>query len=225
MAFKVGSTTVIDTNAEVVAERVDIDGATAETSFATSDFVLIYDASANAIRKGTIANSALVGPTGPTGSTGPQGNLGPTGPTGPQGPAGNNGATGPTGPTGSQGNAGPPGSTGPTGPQGNAGPTGPTGPQGNAGPTGPTGPGGPVPTGFNSAGAPVMVRLSTGGYNLGPGSTMSASGNSQYTIRAAGVQDNWTVQHGPNYTSGTWRNMGKSLSVYETKTQMFQRVS
>ena len=34
MAFKVGSTTVIDSNADVVAERVDIDDATAETSFA-----------------------------------------------------------------------------------------------------------------------------------------------------------------------------------------------
>ena len=117
MAFKVGSTTVVDDNGKVAASQLDITNATAETSIVGGDEVLIFDASAGAIRKATITNSALVGPTGPTGPTGPAGSNGATGPTGPQG------ATGPTGPTGPQGNAGNNGATGPTGPTGPAGPT------------------------------------------------------------------------------------------------------
>ena len=95
------------------ATQIDITNTTAETSIAGADEVLVFDTSASAIRKATITNSALVGPTGPAGSNGA------TGPTGPAGPAGSDGAAGPTGPTG------------PTGPQGNAGPTGPTGPSGS----------------------------------------------------------------------------------------------
>lgn len=106
MAFKVGSTTVVDDNGKIAASQLDITNATAESSIVGADEVLVYDASAGEIRKATITNSALVGPTGPTGSTGPtgpngsNGSNGPTGPTGPTGPSGSNGSTGPTGPTG-----------------------------------------------------------------------------------------------------------------------------
>jgi len=68
---------------------------------------------AGVIKKATITNAALVGPTGPTGPTSTV--AGPTGPIGPIGPTGPQGGTGPTGPTGAQG---PGGATGPTGPPG-----------------------------------------------------------------------------------------------------------
>lgn len=220
MAFKVGSTTVIDTNAEVVAERVDIDGATAETTFASGDFVLVYDTSAGVIRKGTIQNSALVGPTGPQGSTGPQGpagNNGAAGPTGPQGPAGNDGATGPTGPQGPQGNAGPPGPTGPTGPQGN------TGPQGPQGPTGPQGPGGPVPNGFNNPGA-FVFGTHTLQYPANPGTTFSPTNNNRVTATRIFGQQNQA--QGPGYSGGTWRWMGGRATNYnQGSTGVWYRIS
>ena len=212
MAFKVGSTTVIDTNAEVVAERVDIDGATAETSFASGDFVLVYDPSAGVIRKGTIAISALVGPLGPQGATGPQGPAGSNGSDGPTGPTGPQGNAGPTGPTGPQGNAGP---TGPTGPQGNAGPTGPTGPQGNAGPTGP---GGPVPNGFNNVGAFSFGQAYSGGQQFNPGTTFTSN------IAAARLVGN-AVGNTGNYGGGTWRWMGGNVSFYQNATAVCYRVS
>lgn len=132
MAFKVGSTTVVDDNGKVSAAQLDITNATAETSIQGADEVLVFDSSAGAIRKATITNSALVGPTGPTGptgSTGPAGSNGSQGPAGPTGPTGSTGPTGPTGPAGSNG------SPGPTGPSGGTGPTGPTGPTGATGPT------------------------------------------------------------------------------------------
>ena len=50
---------------------------------------------AGVIKKATITNAGLVGPTGPTGPSGP------TGPTGGTGPTGATGPTGPTGPAGS----------------------------------------------------------------------------------------------------------------------------
>ncbi len=103
MAFKVGSTTVVDDNGKVAASQLDITNATAESSIVGADEVLVYDASAGEIRKATITNSALVGPTGPTGPTGSDGAAGPVGPVGPAGPQGNNGSTGPTGPTGPSG--------------------------------------------------------------------------------------------------------------------------
>lgn len=202
MAFKVGSTTVVDDSANVVAAQLDINGATAETSFQGGDSVLVYDSSAGVIRKGTITNAALVGPQGPTG---------------PQGPAGANGADGPTGPTGPQGNAGP---TGPTGPQGNQ---GPTGPQGN---TGPQGPGGPTPNGYNNTGAFVMARYYTGASNLGNGSTFSPTNFDARQIKPSGISDTGQGSNsGGSYTGGTWRNMGKSMGVYEHRNQVFYRVS
>jgi hypothetical protein len=82
---------------------------TAETSIASSDLIAVYDTSAGAIRKATIANAALAGPTGSPGSNGSQGATGSPGPQGSQGPQG------PQGPQGSQGATGPQGSTGPTG--------------------------------------------------------------------------------------------------------------
>lgn len=100
MAFKVGSTTVVDDNGKVAASQLDITNATAETSIAGGDEVLVYDASAGVIRKATITNAAIVGPTGPTGPDGADGATGPTGPTGPSGSTGPTGATGPTGPSG-----------------------------------------------------------------------------------------------------------------------------
>ena len=77
--------------------------------------MLVYDTSANAIRRSTITNAALVGPQGPTGATGAQGPAGSDGATGAQGPAGADGATGPQGPTGATG------ATGAQGPAGAAG--------------------------------------------------------------------------------------------------------
>ena len=60
MAFKVGSTTVVDDNGKVSAAQLDITNATAETSIQGADEVLVFDSSAGAIRKATITNSALV---------------------------------------------------------------------------------------------------------------------------------------------------------------------
>ena len=117
---------------------------TTEGSVTGSDLIAFYDVSAGGIRKATITNAALAGPTGPTGPTGPAGGTGPAGPTGPSGSDGNDGATGPTGPTGPAGNNGSNGSTGPTGPTGPSGGTGPTGPTGPTGSTGPTGPSGTI---------------------------------------------------------------------------------
>ena len=65
MAFKVGSTTVVDDNGKVAASQLDITNATAESSIVGADEVLVYDASAGEIRKATITNSALVGPDRP----------------------------------------------------------------------------------------------------------------------------------------------------------------
>ena len=73
---------------------------------------------AGVIKKATITNAALVGPTGPTGPTGLTGPTGPTGPQGIQGATGPTGAAGGTGPTGAAGGTGPTGATGPTGPAG-----------------------------------------------------------------------------------------------------------
>lgn len=78
---------------------------TSSSSAASSDEIIIKNGSGN-VRRVTIANAALVGPTGPTGPSGSNGSNGSTGPTGPAG------GTGPTG------NTGPTGSTGPTGPTG-----------------------------------------------------------------------------------------------------------
>ena len=120
---------------------------TTEGSVTGSDLIAFYDVSAGGIRKATITNAALAGPTGPTGPTGPAGGTGPAGPAGPTGPSGsdgNDGSTGPTGPTGPAGSNGSNGSTGPTGPTGPSGGTGPTGPTGPTGSTGPTGPSGTI---------------------------------------------------------------------------------
>ena len=85
---------------------------TAETSIASSDLIAVYDTSAGAIRKATIANAGLAGPAGPGGPPGPNGPNGPPGPNGPNGPNGPDGPNGPPGP------GGPPGGTGPNGPPG-----------------------------------------------------------------------------------------------------------
>ena len=59
-----------------------------ETSFATDDVIAVYDTSASAIKKGTIANVALQGPAGSPGSNGTNGTNGSPGPPGPPGPSG-----------------------------------------------------------------------------------------------------------------------------------------
>ncbi len=162
----------VETNADVTDSSnvgSSLTGFATGTDAGSSDLIPVYDVSASAWEKQTIANAALQGPTGPTGptggtgptgptgqkgqkgevgNTGPTGGTGPTGPTGPQGQKGQKGQTGSTGPTGSQGPTGPTGGTGPTGPTGqkgqkgevgSTGSTGPTGPQGPTGSTGPTG--------------------------------------------------------------------------------------
>jgi hypothetical protein len=50
-----------------------------ETSFESTDLIAVYDTSASAIKKGTIANVALQGPAGSPGSNGSPGPPGPSG--------------------------------------------------------------------------------------------------------------------------------------------------
>ena len=164
----------VETNADVTDSAnvgSSLTGFATGTDAGSSDLIPVYDVSASAWEKQTIANAALQGPTGPTGptggtgptgptgqkgqkgevgNTGPTGGTGPTGPTGPQGQKGQKGQTGatgsdgPTGPTGPTGSTGPTGGTGPTGQKGQKGQTGNTGPTGPNGPTGPTGGTGPT---------------------------------------------------------------------------------
>ena len=149
------ATLVANLEGSVVGDVVS--GQTAETSFQSTDLIAVYDTSASAIRKGTIANVALQGPTGSTGSKGQKGEVGATGPTGPTGPTGSKGQkgevgvtgntggtgpTGPTGPTGSNGSAGAKGQKGEVGASGSAGAKGQKGEVGSTGGAGPTGPSG-----------------------------------------------------------------------------------
>jgi hypothetical protein len=154
-----------------VATDVNINGLTAESAIQSSDYVMVYDVSAGASRKATIADAAIVGPTGPQGATGPTGLTGPTGPTGATGAAATVAAgpttTGAAGTSATVTNSGtssaavfnftiPQGATGPTGPVGPAGPTGavgPVGPTGATGPTGPTGTAATVAVGTTTTGA------------------------------------------------------------------------
>ena len=53
--------------------ELDVDSLTAETSFQSTDIIAVYDVTAGAMVKGTIANVALQGPTGPAGSNGAAG--------------------------------------------------------------------------------------------------------------------------------------------------------
>ncbi len=95
----------IDNNAEITALTLDMsesgnaifNGTIAgdvvsahptETSFASDDVIAVYDTSASAIKKGTIANVALQGPAGSPGSNGTNGTNGSPGPPGPPGPSG-----------------------------------------------------------------------------------------------------------------------------------------
>ncbi len=157
-------------------QPASITGRTELTSgqVASTDQLLVLDVTDNSLKKATIANAALVGPTGPTGSPGP------TGPTGATGPAGPTGATGPTGTaatiavgTTSTGPAGSPASVTNSGtssaavfnftiPQGATGATGPTGPTGPTGATGPTGPTGPTGLGYAGLTSTTSVAIGTG---------------------------------------------------------------
>lgn len=95
----------IDNNAEITALTLDMsesgnaifNGTIAgdvvsahptETSFASDDVIAVYDTSASAIKKATIANAVLTGPAGPPGGAGGPGPTGPPGPNGPPGPTG-----------------------------------------------------------------------------------------------------------------------------------------
>ncbi len=97
--------------------------ATAITGFATgtdaasSDLIPVYDVSAGAWEKQTIANAALQGPQGVQGPAGADGSIGVDGADGVPGPQGATGATGSQGPTGSTGPQGPTGAAG-SGPPG-----------------------------------------------------------------------------------------------------------
>ena len=62
-----------------------------ETSFASDDVIAVYDTSASAIKKGTIANVALQGPAGTPGSNGTNGTNGSPGSPGSPGPPGPSG--------------------------------------------------------------------------------------------------------------------------------------
>ena len=201
MAFKVGSTTIANSSGVINVDQLGITDASSITSVASSDQVLVYDGSASGVRRATIANSALVGPTGPTGARGPTG------------PAGQNGAAGPTGPTGPTGTRGP---TGPTGPTGARGPTGPTGARG---PTGPTGPAGTPSTSLATVGSYAFCQY-TGfvtngnwGFYKNAGQT---SGGSSLTYAAVGgkngYQNTWGggVCQSSGSPGGTWRAMGVS---------------
>ena len=141
----------VETNADVTdAANVK----TALTAFSTgtdassTDLIPIYDVSASAWEKQTVANVALQGPTGSTGPTGPQGSkgqkgeVGAAGSNGAKGQKGEVGATGSTGPTGPTGAKGQKGEIGNTGPTGGTGPTGSTGAKGQKGEVGATGPSG-----------------------------------------------------------------------------------
>ena len=83
--------------AETTANGLSVNGTIAgdvvsahptETSFASDDVIAVYDTSASAIKKGTIANVALQGPAGSPGSNGTNGTNGSPGPPGPPGPSG-----------------------------------------------------------------------------------------------------------------------------------------
>lgn len=74
---------------------------TTGTDAASTDFIPVYDVSAGAWEKHTIANAALQGPQGPQGATGAAGAAGSNGSTGSQGPQGSTGSTGPQGSAGS----------------------------------------------------------------------------------------------------------------------------
>jgi len=132
---------------------LDINGLGTAASVVSTDTIAIYDVDAGTVKKATIANAALVGPTGDKGQKGQKGEIGATGPTGAKGNTGDKGQKGElgaTGQTGAEGKSGTSGLTGPTGPtgakgqKGEIGATGPTGAKGNTGPTGLTGPTGPT---------------------------------------------------------------------------------
>jgi len=170
------------------------------TDAASSDLIAVYDVSASAWEKQTIANAAL------------------------QGPAGSNGANGPTGPTGPDGPTGPNGPNGPTGPGGPTGPTGPTGSAGGTGPTGPTGPAGTPSTTFEAVGS-YCFAFRKGNGNIAPGNTHNGSNlgksnqNYQGGLKAKGAPaTNGTVSIGMGQymgnisasMSGTWRLMSSN---------------
>lgn len=191
------------------ATDVNINGLTAESAVQSSDYVMVYDVSAGATRKATIADAAIVGPTGPTGATGPVGATGPTGPTGATGAAATVAAgtttTGAAGTSASVTNSGtssaavfnftiPQGATGPTGPTGPTGLTGPTGPQGATGPTG--------PTGATGAAATIAVGT-TSNLTAGSAATVTNSGTSSAAVFNFGIPVGPTGATGPTGPTGS----------------------
>jgi len=90
----------------------------------STDFIPVYDVSAGAWEKHTIANAALQGPQGTQGPAGATGAAGSDGSNGSNGSNGSQGAQGPQGNAGSNGSNGSTGSTGSRGPTGNTGATG-----------------------------------------------------------------------------------------------------
>ena len=178
---------------------------------------------------GSIWND-LESPEGPEGPEGPQGVKGDTGATGPEGPQGPQGVKGDTGTTGADGPQGPQGPIGPVGPIGPTGDTGPAGADGSdgvngakgdtgsQGPVGSTGPQGPQGTaanamaavaaaGFNTVGTYSFAQISytypdsfASPITCGPGQTIAGSN----LVTAMGDDGGGL--------SGTWRNMGASLT-------------
>jgi hypothetical protein len=184
----------VETNADVTDGAnvgTALTGFSTGTDAASDDLIPIYDVSASAWEKHTVANIALQGPQGSTGPTGPQGSkgqkgeVGAAGSNGAKGQKGEIGATGPTGPTGPTGAKGQKGEIGNTGPTGGTGPTGPTGDKGqkgevgNTGGTGPTGPTGPSGSNGSSGAKGQKGEVGSTGPTGGNGPTGPAGAKGQ----------------------------------------------
>ena len=167
----------------------------------SGDYLLLYDVSDSSLKKSTIANAALQGPTGAqgvqgsVGAQGVQGSIGSTGTQGTQGVQGSIGSTGAQGTQGVQGSTGNTGAQGTQGVQGSTGNTGATGPQGVQGSTGSTGSTGATGnTGSTGATGPQGVQGSTGATGntgaTGPQGVQGSTGSTGNTgaTGAQGVQ-------------------------------------
>lgn len=186
-----------------------------ETSIAGSDVIPVI--TSGGLKKATITNASLQGPTGSTG---------PTGPTGPSGSDGSDGGTGPTGPTGPSGSNGSNGSTGPTGPTGPTGARGPTGPTGARGPTGPSGTS--TSTSYAGVGSYALMYRGSAGQKS-PGATVGGS-----SLKTANTYT-WSTQNASLNGSpgGTWRLMGNhgyyngsiAFSRQDMNTSVYCRIS
>ena len=112
---------------------------TAETVLASDDELIVYDVTAGAHRRATIADAALQGEKGQKGEAGVDGTIGVDGQKGQKGEAGADGTIGVDGQKGQKGEVGAAGATGAAGADGNDGATGQKGQKGEVGAQGATG--------------------------------------------------------------------------------------